>query len=145
MGAASSCHVPLDNWPYFKLRMLRCCPSLLAGLRDLDLSDTHFTRLPPSLSAATSLTRLCLEGNPSLRLINCDAVILAGMEGLHELRIHASAADRETRHMLTRLGGLGPGLCIVQGEAWQDFEEEEEEESGDDAAGYFSGPDVGDW
>lgn len=81
-----------------------------AALQVLNLASNCFQRLPPALSAATALSRLHLEGNPSLTLRQEDvAGILACMAALRTLSLGAAKA---TPGVLLHLGATLPALVL---------------------------------
>ncbi|PRW44489.1 small GTP-binding [Chlorella sorokiniana] len=79
----------------------------LTGLRHLELEENEFTRLPPAIGTATSLTGLCLNNNRKLSLGEPDAAQLGGLTRL----VLDSPNDRLVGFTL---GTLGSHLRCLQ-------------------------------
>lgn len=99
-----------------------------AGLRQLDLRENSFTRMPPALGAATALRQLLLSGNPQLELVTEDLAVLRRMTSLVELELSASPAERMPAALRE---WLGPRLKVVEDVEPAENEDDEPAEVGD--------------
>lgn len=81
-----------------------------ADLRCLDLGNNSIATLPAALSAATSLTRLELDGNPALALSASDVDILSVLPYLRILVMKRdNTPTRVLRSLYRRMPALGFG------------------------------------
>ncbi len=82
-----------------------------AGLEALHLPCNTLARLPPALSAATNLTKLCVLDNPQLALT--DSCIDGVLMRMKQLRVVAMDSLRTPPVVLWRLCRAAPQLQIT--------------------------------